>query len=65
MIPEIDVWRTAHLLIKQHGEDAAVQAAFRADALFAKGDLDGYSVWKRIVAAINDLQSNKPTGSTH
>lgn len=30
MIPEIDVWRTAHLLIKQHGEDAAVQAAFRA-----------------------------------
>ena len=65
MIPDIDVWRTAHLLIKQHGKDAAVQAAFQADAMFARGDLDGYAVWKRVVAAINDLVSDKPTGRMH
>jgi len=33
MTSEIDVWRSAHLIIEQHGNDAELQAAMRADAL--------------------------------
>ena len=52
---EIDVWRSAALLIKQHGEDAAIVAAQRADALLAEGATEGFRTWQRIVAALNEL----------
>ncbi len=38
MISDLDIWRSAHVLVKQHGEAAPVQAAMRADALLDKGD---------------------------
>ncbi len=28
----------------------------KADAMLDKGDLDGAAVWRRIVAAVNELQ---------
>lgn len=31
----------------------------KADAMLDKGDLDGTAVWRRIVAAINELQREK------
>ena len=31
MTPGIDIWRAANLLIKQHGENAEIVAAQRAD----------------------------------
>ena len=34
MIPDIDIFRVAHLLVKHHGDDAQVEATRRADALF-------------------------------
>lgn len=60
MTSEIDVYRSAHTLIQQHGEGAAIQAAMEADDLLDKGDLDGAAVWRQIVAAINELQREKP-----
>ncbi len=42
--------------MKQHGQDAAIHAALRADAMLDKGDLDGYDVWKRIAKAVEELQ---------
>ncbi len=33
MIPDLDIYRTANILVKQHGEDAPIQAAMRADAM--------------------------------
>ncbi len=33
MIPDLDIWRSANLLVKHHGQDAPVQAAMRADAI--------------------------------
>ena len=45
---EIDIWRTATLLIARHGEDALFEAALRADDLFAENDFLGGVVWKRI-----------------
>jgi len=63
-ISDLDIWRSAHEFIKQHGEDAAVRAAMKADRFLAAGDVEGAALWKRIVRAINELQSKKlPTGA--
>ena len=32
----------------------------KADAMLDKGDLDGAAVWRRIVAAVNELQRLEP-----
>ena len=55
----IDIYRTANELIKQHGEDAPIHAAMRTDELLDAGDLDGQAVWKRILAAVEELQSKE------
>ncbi len=60
MIPEIDIFRVAHLLVKRHGQDAPIEAAMRADAMLDKGDLDGYAAWKRILRAVEELQGTAP-----
>ena len=33
MIPDLDIYRSANLIVKHHGEDALSQAAMRADAM--------------------------------
>ena len=32
MIPDLDIWRSANVLVKRHGEDAPIHAVMRADA---------------------------------
>jgi len=61
---DIDVWRSAHQLIKRFGNDAGVRAAMRADVLFDLGDVKGYRVWKRVVDAINELHQQSSAGCT-
>ena len=39
MIPDLDIYRSAQVLMKQHGPDAPIHAAMRADAMLDKGDL--------------------------
>ncbi len=46
-----DIYRTARLFIEQHGDEAPIHAAIRADAMLEAGDLDGQAVWKRIIVA--------------
>lgn len=38
---DLDVYRTAKLLIGQHGDGAGIEAAMRADAMLEQGDLEG------------------------
>lgn len=64
-IDDIDIWRSAKMMVDSHGADAAVHAAVRADRMLDAGDLDGAAVWRRIVAAIEDLQKTKPGGAVH
>ncbi len=65
MIPDLDIYRSANLLVKRHGQDAPIQAAMRADAMLDKSDLDGYAVWKRILRAVGELLSKeRPDGTT-
>ncbi len=51
MIPDLDIYRTASVLIREHGADAPIQAAMRSDALLANGDLEGCAVWKRALSS--------------
>ena len=37
-----DIYRAAKLLADQHGEDAPIRAAERANLLFARGDIAGF-----------------------
>ncbi len=60
MTPDLDIYRSANVLVKRHGEDAPIHAATRADAMLDKGDLDGFSVWKRILWAVEELQGVEP-----
>ncbi len=60
MLPDLDVYRSANLLVKQHGKDAPIEVAMRADAMLEKGDLDGYAVWKRILRAVEELRRVGP-----
>ncbi len=56
MTSDLDVYRTASVLIRWHGEDADLQAAQRADAMLEKGSLDGQRVWRRVLAAVKEIQ---------
>ncbi len=47
MIPDLDIYRAANVIIKQYGQDAPIHAAMRADAMLEDGDLDGYRVYNR------------------
>lgn len=62
---ELDIWRTAKLLVEQHGADAPIRAAQRADERLAAGDMEGRAVWQRILAAVEKLMATKPAGSVH
>ncbi len=55
MIPDLDIYRSAQALLKQHGADAPIQAAMRADELLEAGDLDGAAVWRRVLRAVEEL----------
>jgi len=63
MASDLDIYRSANVLIRQHGEDALLEAAMRADAMLEKGDLDGYAVWKRILRAVEDWRRTEPEDS--
>ncbi len=40
MIRDLDIYRSANVLICEHGEDAALDTAMWAIAMLDKGDLD-------------------------
>ena len=59
MILDLDIFRSANLLVKQHGQDAPIHAAMRADEMLEAGDLDGLAVWKRILRAVEELRNRE------
>ena len=54
-VVDIDVYRSAKLLIDQYGQDALIEAALKADELLDAGDLDGQAVLMRIRKAVLKL----------
>ena len=65
MIPDLDIYRSANVLVTRHGADAPIHGAMKADAMLDKADLDGYAAWRRIVKAVEELLSKeRPAGVT-
>ena len=61
MVDDRDIWRAANLLVRRYGRpDAASAAARRAEELRAAGDVEGYAVCKRILAAVAELTRATP-----
>ena len=57
MIPEIDIWRAANLMLKRYGEKALEESTKRVDELAAGEDYDGAATG----AGSPQLSSNSPT----
>jgi hypothetical protein len=57
---EIDIWRSADILIKQYGDEARQIAAKRAHALATQRDGEGFAAWVQVVAAILELERKGP-----
>jgi hypothetical protein len=62
VIPEIDIWRAATLMLKRYGDKALEQSRTRIDELAADGDHDGADTWRRITTAVEQLANTTPPG---
>ena len=62
---ELEVYRAANTLVKRWGEDAPLEAAKNADVMIERGDPEGLAFWKRVLKAIEVLQTEEmPPGKT-
>ena len=52
---------------RQIGADATIHAAMLVDERLDDGDLDGQATWKRVLAAVEELQSKErpPAARVH
>jgi hypothetical protein len=60
MIPDIDIWRCAQLMVNNYGDEAALEAATTADEWLAKGNIEAQRVRMRIAKAIDEMRTVKP-----
>jgi hypothetical protein len=64
ILSDWELWACANEALKQHGDDAPIFAAMRADALLEKGDQDGAHNWLLIIDRIDQLLA-KHSGFVH
>ncbi len=60
MISDLDIYHSGNALLREHGENATIEATQHADAMLKRGDLDGFAVWTRILAAIEEIRRTEP-----
>ena len=60
MVSDADIFRSARVMIQEHGDGALEFAESRANALWDKNDDKGAAVWMRISRAIEELQKTSP-----
>jgi hypothetical protein len=65
VIPDIDIWRAATLMLKRSAEHAHKESAARAEELENEGDHDGAAIWRLITDAVEQLANTTPTGPVH
>jgi hypothetical protein len=53
---DLDVWRSANILLKRYVPEAVFIASRRADALLDQGDVAGCLAWVRIAKSITNLE---------
>lgn len=64
MTSDLDIIRAAKVVIDEHGDEAALHAATMADEFLEKGDLVAASMWKLILAKIDELRDLEPDKET-
>lgn len=57
---DLDIYRTASVLIREHGDEADLVAAMRADSFLEAGDMAGSAVWRRVLRAIKETWREEP-----
>jgi len=65
MIPEIDIWRVAKLMLERYGDQAEAESAIRMQELAFNGDRAGAAIWRRIIDAIEQLVNTTPPVPLH
>lgn len=60
MTSDLDIDRTAAVLIREHGDEADLVAAQRADSFLEAGDMLGSTVWRRVRRAIKEIWREEP-----
>ena len=65
MIPEIDIWPAATLMLRRYRDKAEEQSAVRAEDLTTEGDHEGAATWRRITDAVRQLANVTPAGPLH
>ncbi len=64
MTSDLDIFRTAKLLIDQHGDDATSMAATMIREFIDLEDPEAIAVWGRILKAVKELLAQeKPDGA--
>jgi len=58
--PNTDIYHLAHILLREHGNEADLVAAELADSFLEAGEVDGSAVWKRVLEAVKDIQCQGP-----
>jgi len=52
MLSDLDIYRAAHLMLHQYGDDAELESARCADRMFGRGDREETLTWFRICRTI-------------
>jgi hypothetical protein len=65
VIPEIDIWRVANLMLNRYGDEALAESAKRAEELADDSDLAGVATWLRVIDAVRQLATTTPLGPLH
>jgi hypothetical protein len=65
VIPEIDIWRAATLMLKRYGGRSFEESVSLADELASAGDDNGVAVWRRISEAVGQLINTTRPGAVH
>jgi len=60
MTSDLDIYRSANLLIMKYGRHAPDHAGVWADAMLEAGDSNGHAAFKRILRVIEELQETAP-----
>ncbi len=67
MTSDLDVFRSAQMLIGTHGEDAAPKISAVADAMRERENMEGVATWRRVLKAVDEMQRKEraPGEATH
>ena len=55
-VSDLDIFRSANMYLKLHGEEAIAKAREMVRTIKESGDSDGADTWLRIIVAIETMQ---------